>query len=89
MFANHWFGSKDRGSTHGYRPSLGDVPANRRLEIIMPNIAHQNNAQIDRVHSDAICEEIRERLSAALVPQHNDLPPRLLALMDTLRRLKA
>ena len=55
----------------------------------MPNIAHQNNAQIDRVHSDAICEEIRERLSAALVPQHNDLPPRLLALMDTLRRLKA
>ena len=55
----------------------------------MPNLAHQNDVQIDRVHSDAICEEIGERLSVALAPQRNELPPRLLALMDNLRRLKA
>ena len=35
----------------------------------MPNLAHQNDVQIDRVHSDAICEEIGERLSVALALQ--------------------
>ena len=53
----------------------------------MPNLAHQNDVKIDRVHSDAICEEIGERLSAALAPPPNELPPRLLTLMDNLRRL--
>jgi hypothetical protein len=52
----------------------------------MPNLAHQNDVQIDRVHSDAICEEIGERLSVALGPQPHELPPRLIELMDNLRR---
>ena len=52
----------------------------------MPNLAHQNDVQIDRVHSDAICEEIGERLSVALGPQRHELPPRLIELMDNLRR---
>jgi hypothetical protein len=53
----------------------------------MPNFAHQDDVQIDRVHSDAICKEIGERLSVALGPQRIELPPRLLTLMDNLRRL--
>ena len=53
----------------------------------MPNFAHQNDVQVDRVHADAICEEIGERLSVALGPQRHELPPRLLELMDNLRRL--
>ena len=52
----------------------------------MPNLAHQDDVQIDRVHSDAICEEIGERLSVALGPQRHELPPRLIELMDNLRR---
>ena len=53
----------------------------------MPNLGHHNNVQIDRIHNDAICEEIGERLSVALGPQRHELPPRMLALMDNLRRL--
>ena len=53
----------------------------------MPNFAHQNDAQADRVHADAICAEIGERLSAALGPPRHELPPRLFELMDNLRRL--
>jgi len=89
MFAKQRFGNQDRGSAHRYRPSLRDIPPNSSLEVIMPNLAHQNDVKIDRVHSDAICEEIGERLSVALASQRNELPPRLLALMDNLRRLKA
>jgi hypothetical protein len=57
------------------------------LEIIMPNFAHLNDVQIDCVHNGAICKEIGEKLSVALGPQSNELSPRLLALMDNLRRL--
>lgn len=53
----------------------------------MPNFAHQNDAQADRVHADAICAEIGERLSAALGPPRHELAPRLFELMDNLRRL--
>jgi hypothetical protein len=42
------------------------------------------DVQINRVHSGAICDEIGERLSAALGPQSNELPARLLALIDKL-----
>ena len=87
MFAKQRFANQDRGSAHRYRPSLGDIPPNSSLEIIMPNLAHQNDVKIERVHSDAICEEIGERLSVALGPQRHELPPRILALMDNLRRL--
>jgi hypothetical protein len=86
LFAKQRFGRKDRGSAHRYCPSLGDIPAKSSWEIIMPNLAHQNDVQIDRVHSDAICEEIGERLSVALGPQRHELPPRLIELMDNLRR---
>ena len=42
------------------------------------------DVQINRVHGGAICDEIGERLSAALGPQSNELPARLLALIDEL-----
>jgi hypothetical protein len=50
----------------------------------MPNIAHQNDVLIDRVHSSAVREEIGDTLSATLGPQFHELPPRLLALMKQL-----
>jgi hypothetical protein len=53
----------------------------------MPNLAHHNGAQIDRVHSDAICREIGATLSLALGSKRNELPPRLLALMDTFAKV--
>jgi len=39
----------------------------------MPIPIHQNDAQINRIHSDAVCEEIGEKLSAALGPQSIEL----------------
>ena len=61
--------------------------ANSSLEIMMPNPVHQNDVQITRVHSGAVCEEIGERLSAALGPQSNELSPRLLALIKELGKV--
>jgi hypothetical protein len=54
---------------------------------MMSNPAHQSDVQINRIHSGAICEEIGEGLSAALGPQSNELPPRLLALMKELAKV--
>ena len=53
----------------------------------MPNPDHQNDVQITRVHSGAVCEEIGEKLSAALGPQSNELSPRLLALIKELGKV--
>lgn len=50
----------------------------------MPNSTHQNDVQIDRVHSGAVCKEIGEKLSVVLGPQSIELPPHLLALMEQL-----
>jgi hypothetical protein len=47
----------------------------------MLNPLGQYDVQIDRIHSGAVCKEIGERLSAALGPRSNELPPRLLALV--------
>lgn len=44
---------------------------------------------INRIHSGAICNEIGERLSAALGPQSNELPARLQALIDELAKVEA
>ena len=44
------------------------------------------NVQINRIHSGAVCKEIGERLSVALGPQSNELPPCLLALMEQLAK---
>jgi hypothetical protein len=44
----------------------------------------QNDFQIDRIHSGAVCKEIGERLSIAFGPQSAELNPRLLALMKEL-----
>jgi hypothetical protein len=52
----------------------------------MPNPAHQNDVQINRIHSGAICREIGERLSAGLRPQPNELSLRLLALIGELAK---
>ena len=46
------------------------------------------DVQINRIHSGAICNEIGERLSAALGPQSNELPARLLALIDELVKVE-
>jgi hypothetical protein len=54
---------------------------------MMPNPVHQNDVQITRVHSGAVCEEIGERLSAALGPQSIELSPRLLALIKELGKV--
>lgn len=46
------------------------------------------DVQINRIHSGAICNEIGERLAAALGPQSNELPARLVALIDELVRVE-
>jgi hypothetical protein len=46
------------------------------------------DVQINRIHSGAICNEIGERLSAALGQQSNELPARLLALIDELEKVE-
>jgi hypothetical protein len=51
---------------------------------MMPNPTPQNDVQINRVHSGAVCKEIGERLSVALRPQSIELQPRLLSLMKRL-----
>ena len=43
---------------------------------------------LDHTHCRAICDEIGERLRAALKPDLSELPPRLLALMEKLARLE-
>ena len=57
------------------------LSANNNSEFLMPIV------QIDRIHSDAVCREIAERLPAALGSRSNELPARLLALMDQLQKL--
>jgi len=52
----------------------------------MPNPAHQNDVQINRIHSAAVCKEIGERLSMALGPQSIEMPPPLLAPMEQLAK---
>jgi hypothetical protein len=52
------------------------------LEIVMLDI------QINRIHSGAVCNAIGEGLSVALGPQSNELPPRLLALMEQLAKVE-
>lgn len=43
-----------------------------------------NGVQINRVHSDAICTEIGERLCATLAGSPTQSPPRLLSLAKML-----
>jgi hypothetical protein len=50
----------------------------------MPYPTPQNDVQINRVHTGAICKEMGERLSIALGPQSIELQPRLLSLMKQL-----
>ena len=42
------------------------------------------DVQINRIHSGAICNEIGERLG----PQSNELPDRLLAVIDELEKVE-
>ena len=44
--------------------------------------------QIDRIHCNAVREEIGERLAVALGPQSDVLPARLLDLMDRLAKVE-
>jgi hypothetical protein len=50
----------------------------------MPNPAQQNDVQINRIHSGAVCHAVGETLSVTLGPQSNELPPRLVGLMKQL-----
>jgi hypothetical protein len=52
----------------------------------MSNPAQQNDVQIDRIHSGAVCEEIAERLRQALDRQSDALSPRLHALIEQLSK---
>jgi hypothetical protein len=51
-----------------------------------PHPIHEIDVQINRIHSSAVCEEIGERLSAALGSQSNELTPPLLALIKSLAK---
>jgi hypothetical protein len=51
-----------------------------------PHPIHEIDVQINRIHSSAVCEEIGERLSAALGSQSNELTPPLLALIKRLAK---
>jgi hypothetical protein len=51
--------------------------------LLPPN---QNDVQINRIHSAAICKEIGERLSVVLGPQSIEMPPPLLALTEQLAK---
>jgi len=44
------------------------------------------DVRINRIHSSVVCEEIDERLSAALGSQSNELTPPLLALIKSLAK---
>ena len=46
------------------------------------------DVQINRIHSGAICHEIAERLGAALGPQSDELPARLVAQIDALLKVE-
>jgi|SoimicMinimDraft_17_1059745.scaffolds.fasta_scaffold1018218_1 hypothetical protein len=54
----------------------------------MPGPVHQNDVQINRVHSSALCEEIGERLSYVLGSQSIELPARLLTLIEELATIE-
>jgi hypothetical protein len=46
------------------------------------------DVQVNRIHCDSVNKEIGERLSAALGPQSQELPPRLLALIEQLSKVE-
>jgi hypothetical protein len=53
----------------------------------MPHPAPPHDTQIDRIHGDAVCKEMGDRLSVALGPQSIELPPCLLALIEQLAKV--
>jgi hypothetical protein len=83
-------GWHDRFRTMRYRNGLLRPPQNsgvrlgcpRLLEL--PNSAHQNDVQINCIHSGAVCDAVGETLSVTLGPQSNELPLRLAGLMKQL-----
>jgi hypothetical protein len=46
----------------------------------------QNDVQINRTHSEAVCKEMGERLSLVLGKQSIELPPPLLSLIEQLAK---
>lgn len=46
------------------------------------------DVQLNRIHGAAVCEEIGERLAAALGPQSKELPAHLLAMIGQLAKLE-
>jgi hypothetical protein len=51
-----------------------------------PHPIHETDVQINRIHSSAVCEEIGERLFAALGSPSGELTPPLLALIKGLAK---
>ena len=54
----------------------------------MPHPAPPNDIRINRIHSGAVRKETGDRLSVALGTQSIELPPRLLALIDQLAKVR-
>jgi len=53
---------------------------------MMTHPDHLDRVHLSGVHCGAVCQEMGERLSAALGRQSGELPPALLALIDQLAK---
>src|ERR1700677_1577382 len=81
MSASQRFGSKHRGSSSCDLPSLGGTTLSGiQVGNLMLDI------QINLAHSGAVREEIGERLAIAVGTPSDELPARLLGLMDRLAK---
>jgi hypothetical protein len=84
--AQQRFGGKGCPSASRDSDPLGE--SRQSGKITMPIQVHQDGVKIDHIHGAAVCEEIGERLSVALGPQSNELPARLLTLIDQLAKVE-
>jgi hypothetical protein len=53
----------------------------------MPNSARKNDCQLNRIHTDAVRQEMGERLSAALGPPSIELPRHLHSVMKQMAEI--
>jgi len=56
---------------------------------MMTHPDHLDRVHLSGVHCGAVCQEMGERLSAALDRQSGELPPALLALTTNLQKTKS
>jgi hypothetical protein len=53
----------------------------------MPNSPRKNDCRLNRIHTDAVRQEMGERLSAALGPQSIELPRHLHSAMKQMAEI--